>query len=103
MWYVIWTHKARADLREIRNYIAIDNPEAASRLADGIVGAAESLGDFPHKGRMIRRGLRHIHAVHPYIIRYRVKGDLIEITRVYHGARNVRSPRLDYSAQPAIA
>jgi toxin ParE1/3/4 len=103
MRYVTWTRKARADLREIRSFIAIDNPEAANRLAERIVDAAESLVGFPHKGRTVRRGLRQIQAVHPYVIRYRVKRAEIEITRVYHGARNVRSPRPNYSAEPAIA
>jgi len=99
MRHVIWSRAARRDVAAIHAYVARDSPEAASRLLRRFETVAEGLTDFPFKGRSIRRGLRQILAAFPYVIRYRVTHDLIEITRVYHGARNVRSPRLPYAAE----
>ena len=94
MRHVTWSDRAGADLREIRAYVARDNAIAAQRLAERISAAADGLIALPHKGRVVRPGLRQIVAVYPYLIRYRIRGNAIEITRVYHGARNVRSPIL---------
>lgn len=104
MRHLIWARKAQADLAEIRAYIASDNPEAADRIADQIRLAAELLLDFPRKGRPAKRGFRLIIARYPYLIRYRVRGDEIEIARVYHGARRVRAKRGKWRGfEPAIA
>lgn len=103
MRYVIWAPEAQKDLREIRGYIAADNPEAARRHVRGIRDVAMSLVDFPFKGRAIGEGLRQLTAVYPYIIRYRVHDDRIEIARVYHGARRVRAKRWAWIGPPPQA
>jgi endoglucanase len=103
MRYVIWAPDARRELTEIWRYVALHDLGAADRLVDRIDAVAASLVDFPRKGRVIRRRLRQIGAAHPYVLRYRVNGNVIEILHVYHGARNVRSPRLAYAAEPALA
>ena len=43
-----WKEAARADLKEIANYIANDNPEAAQALIDEIETKAVMLPDHPH-------------------------------------------------------
>jgi plasmid stabilization system protein ParE len=103
MRYVAWTNKARRDLRGIHAYVAADSAQAAQQLANRIVAAAESLIDFPYKGRSIRRGMRQLSTVYPYIVRYTVDGDRIEIARVYHGAQRVRSKRLGWVSAPPEA
>jgi len=42
-----WSRRARGDLRDIAAYIAQDNPDAADRMTDRIVAAAETLSTFP--------------------------------------------------------
>ena len=42
---------ARDDLREIFNYIAQDNPEAAARVRDRLEKKCRTLADYPYMGR----------------------------------------------------
>lgn len=51
MGQVRWSQEALRWLREIRDYIAQDNPEAARRTAAGIVERVEILGTFPEIGQ----------------------------------------------------
>jgi plasmid stabilization system protein ParE len=46
-----WTDLALDDLSEIQQFITRDNPFAARTLAARIVEAAESLAEFPNRGR----------------------------------------------------
>ena len=47
---VVWTDEALAWLREIRDYIAEQNPQAAVRVAKGLYDKVESLRQFPDRG-----------------------------------------------------
>ncbi len=80
---------ARARLREIRDYVARDKPEAAERLAMQIVAVVEALRSHPHLGRAgAEPGIRElVIASTPYIILYRVQGDLVIISTIWHGAQ----------------
>jgi toxin ParE1/3/4 len=84
-----WLEDALADLTEIYRYIATDNPSAAARVVTRIQAAVRLLAGLPHRGRPGRwPGTRElIIPGTPYIVPYRVKGDLVEILRVFHGAR----------------
>lgn len=82
---IILTRLALADLRGIRDYIAQFNPAAAKELATGLVAAADSVANFPERGRPIARGRRELLAVWPYVIRYRIARDTVVILRVRHG------------------
>ena len=86
---VRWLDDALADVTEIYRYIAADNPRAAGRVVERIQAAVRLLADLPHRGRPGRwPGTRElIIPGTPYIVPYRVKGDLVEILRVFHGAR----------------
>lgn len=46
---VVFTEAAEYDLLEIEYYISVDlcNPQAAQRISDGILAAAETLGEYP--------------------------------------------------------
>ena len=100
---VIWIPRASEELLEISAYLDQFDSAVAERLIAEIRRKTDSLADFPRKGRLIRPGVRQLTGAHPYLIRYRIKGGVIEITRVYHGARNVRSPRPGYVAESAAA
>lgn len=86
---VRWLEDALADVAGIYRYIAADDPKAAGRIVERIRAAVRLLADLPHRGRPGRwPGTRElIIPGTPYIVPYRVKGDLIEILRVFHGAR----------------
>ncbi len=84
-----WHRKARQDLRKLRAYIAEDNPKAAADVAARILQAVEHLPANPAIGRPGRvMDTRELVVVNtPYLIPYRVMGDVIVILRVLHGAR----------------
>jgi len=84
---IVWTDEASDNLEDIRRYILQFNPAAARHLAGRIVRAAESLAQFPYRGRAIGGGMRQLALIYPYLIRYRVEGETVFITGVRHGAR----------------
>lgn len=49
---VIWTEPAVQDLDSIAEYIALDNPAAASELVQEVFDKIERLGTFPQSGRV---------------------------------------------------
>jgi toxin ParE1/3/4 len=49
---VIWTEPALQELDVIAEYIALDNPAAASQLVQEIFDKTERLEDFPQSGRV---------------------------------------------------
>lgn len=86
---IVWSEPARQDLREIFEYIASENPNAARRLLGEIKEQAHILIDNPQIGRAGRvEGTRElVLAGTNYILPYRVKGKQIQILSVFHGAR----------------
>ncbi len=84
---VIWSDRALGELEQIRLYIRQFSPLAAQRVAVKLIGAGQSLELFPERGRITRRGLRDLISVHPYLIRYKLQGDVVEIVTIRHGAR----------------
>ncbi|WP_448191761.1 type II toxin-antitoxin system RelE/ParE family toxin [Azospirillum sp. sgz301742] len=85
---VVFTPAAVADLIAIRTYIGHFNPAAARRIALRLRAAAESLAEFPERGRCRADGARELVAVHPYVIVYDVASVQVTILRVWHGAQN---------------
>jgi toxin ParE1/3/4 len=86
---VKWLQAARANLIAVSEYITQDNPDAAARTVAAIVKAVETLEHFPSLGRPGRiSGTRELVVSQtPYIIPYRVRGEVLEVLRVFHGAR----------------
>lgn len=84
-----WLDDALADITEIYDYIAADDPMAAARVVERIQEAVRLLARVPHRGRPGRwPGTRElVIARTSYIVPYRVRGDAIEILRVFHTAR----------------
>jgi plasmid stabilization system protein ParE len=89
---LIWSARAKREIRAIREYVAADNPDAADRLIANIFARAEAVRHNPGIGsRFIdRKGQegRQI-VVGKYRVIYRVISDLnlVEIVTVWHGAR----------------
>ena len=86
---VKWVRLALNDLDEAGEFIAQDNPEAASRVLKRIWDAVQMLADHPHAGRAGRvPGTRElVIAGTPFIIPYRVAENTIQILRLLHGKR----------------
>ncbi|WP_127347366.1 type II toxin-antitoxin system RelE/ParE family toxin [Pseudidiomarina mangrovi] len=49
---VVWTESALQELDAIAEYIALDNPAAASDLVKEVFGKTERLENFPKSGRI---------------------------------------------------
>ena len=89
---------ARADLHDIWEYIAVKNfnPSAASRLWQDIEDACEMLGQKPSLGHA-RRDLTRDPTVLFYCVReyylviYKKGTEPLQIARILHGARDVKS------------
>lgn len=92
--------RARQDILELVAYVAADSPKAAAKLYDAYERIlATTLAATPDIGRPYRSAaarLRGVCAVsigrfRNYLIFYRRQGDEVEVLRVLHGARDIRS------------
>lgn len=50
---LIWTARARADLKAIHDYIAKDSPQNAKNVVREMLRKAEGLAELPHLGRVV--------------------------------------------------
>jgi len=95
LYKIVWTDEAIAQLDGIGAYIAIDDPLAAAALADRLIALADSLAQFPNRGRPAGTSSRELSNVWPYILRYRVEGSTVVILRIRHGARGSDEPGVE--------
>lgn len=84
---IVWTEEAVAHLEAIVAYISAFNPAAAGLLGERLIAVADSLAEFPERGRDAGNGLREMTTVRPYVLRYRVEPERVVILRVRHSAR----------------
>jgi toxin ParE1/3/4 len=86
--------RARRDLLEAANWIAKNNPTAATGLRVAVVDAARRIGDHPQIGKLqpdLADGPIYFLPLtaFPYVLVYRLDHDPPLILRVLHGARNL--------------
>lgn len=90
---ISWAPRALEDLKDLVDYIRRDRPIVAREFGLKIIQKAESLSSMPERGRLIPNfrdpTLREV-IVPPYRIAYRInrQNALVEIARVWHGARS---------------
>jgi toxin ParE1/3/4 len=87
---IAWSKQALDDLAALHDFIAQDNPSAAQRTAARVVDTVEQLlPEHPHIGRAGRvPGTRELAiAGTPYVVPYRIRQGVLQMLRVYHGAR----------------
>jgi addiction module RelE/StbE family toxin len=85
---LVWTRTASSDRKDIREYIAQNNPAAALALDELISEKASRLVDHPGLGRPGRvKGTRELVAHQNYILIYDTVDDLVRILRVLHAAK----------------
>lgn len=88
---IVWTEEAGRWLRDIHDYIAVDNPVAASKVMAGIIERAQVLRHFPeigHRYRVEPEGEIRILLYGHYRIVYLRRpspSQLIDILGVFHG------------------
>jgi toxin ParE1/3/4 len=87
---LVWTPAALDDLASLRAYVAEQDPATAQRLVLRIIQTVETLlPRSPELGRPGRvAGTRELVITKtPFIVPYRLRGQTIQILRVYHGVR----------------
>lgn len=88
---VRWLRKALGNLDEEATYIAVDDPAAARLVVARVLEAVAMLSQQPGIGRPGRvPGTREL--VVPktrYVVPYLVRGDTVEILRVFHTSRRL--------------
>lgn len=84
-----WTPSALDDLDAAAEFIAQDNPRAATATAGQVLQSVEYLARYPNLGRVGRvRGTRElVVSGTPFVCVYRVRLDIVQVLRVLHHAR----------------
>jgi plasmid stabilization system protein ParE len=92
-----FTPQALGDLVDIWNFIAQDNPTAADKVGEAILGACDFLAGSPFAGR-VRKELTPLPVrfwvVQPYsnyLIVYDPEKKPLQIVRILHSARDLPS------------
>jgi len=93
---VRFTPSARAQFLSALTFIRRDKPSAAIRFRDGTENVLQRLENFPESGRVVPEfpdlPYREV-IISPYRFFYRIKGDVIWIVAVWHGAELPKEPR----------
>lgn len=84
---VEWLDAALGDVEAITDYIARDNLTAAARGERRIREGVARLAELPGMGRPGRIGQTRELILRPYIVPYRVRGQVVEILAVIDGRR----------------
>lgn len=87
-----WSTEAQQWLKEIFDYIAQDNPQAAHKVVTEIYQKAQILESFPEIGYNYRKepeGDIRILLYGHYRIAYLIQGEIIDILGVFHGALDI--------------
>lgn len=97
---VVWTEPALQQLDAIAEYIALDNPVAASNLVEHVFAKTDRLADFPQSGRVppeLPNAIYREVLVPPCRIFYRENGDLVLLLYVMREERQLRAFMLETS------
>jgi len=86
---VIWTPRAAIDLDGMIDYIAMDSPDSAIRVASKIYNQVMDLSSMPSIGRIgALPGTRELlFNPWPYIAVYRITSGTVRVLRIRHAAQ----------------
>ena len=92
---MLWSARARNDLKAIGDYIARDNQTAAHQWVERLIAAVDRAGEMPLSGRRVheipeRKEIREV-VLRNYRIVYRVGNKAIEVLTVFEGHRLFRT------------
>ena len=95
---LIWTEPALLDLEEIAEYIALDDPLAASRYLQKVFDSVERLEAHPQSGKRVPElsgtPYREV-VIPPCRVIYRVEDDKIYVLYVMRSERLLRAFLID--------
>ena len=82
--------RATRDMRDIFEFIEQDNPEAAKDVARRLIASLQLVAQNPSMGRPSKTKNSREWSIPglPYMVPYRVRGNAIEVLRIYHTSRN---------------
>jgi plasmid stabilization system protein ParE len=63
------------------------SPLAAQSMATRLLTAIETLEQHPQRGRRVSHDLYELVTVRPYVIRYRIRPNTVEVVRIRHAAQ----------------
>ena len=88
---VEWLRQALRNLEDEATYVATDDPAAARLVVQRVLEAVAQLVDQPGLGRPGRvPGTRELIVLRTrYLVPYRVRGESIQILRVFHTSRRL--------------
>ena len=92
---VLFTPSARTQFLSALSYIRKDKPSAAVNFRNRSEKLLRRLEDFPESGRIVPEfpelPYREV-IISPYRFIYRIKGDIVWIVAVWHGAQLPKEP-----------
>ncbi len=94
---LLWTDEAIFNLREIEEFIAKNNSEAAIRFVEKLISLAETLVKYPKKGRVVPElSIEQIREIiyKKYRIVYLLKESSIEILTVFESHKLLREDEI---------
>ena len=85
---LIWTEESERWLKDIYEYIARDNPDAAASVVNGVYERAQTLIQFPESGYRYEGSAQDVRILlyGHYRIAYTIEKSEIIILGVFHGA-----------------
>ncbi|MFH1718438.1 MAG: type II toxin-antitoxin system RelE/ParE family toxin [Planctomycetota bacterium] len=92
--HIVWSQTAVEGLKEIVQYIALDDLGAAAKLADRIIQCIETASKLPFSNRAVpekaEESIREA-ILKPYRLIYQADADrsVIHVLRIWHAARGV--------------
>jgi plasmid stabilization system protein ParE len=78
---------ARRDIEYLRAWLAARAPNAARHAVRMILATAETLAEFPERGRLIRNNQRELtvrFSSTGYVLRYVIQAERVTLSRVFH-------------------
>lgn len=86
-----WLRQALRNLEDEAAFISTEDPAVARLVVERILAAVARLADDPAMGRPGRvPGTRELVVARTrYLVPYRVRGDAVEILRVFHTSRRL--------------
>jgi plasmid stabilization system protein ParE len=92
---ITWTNEAQKWLKDIHDYIALDNPTAASGVVEGIYKKAQVLKQYPDAGykyeHQLGEDIRILLYGHYRITYLKNTDGNIDILGVFHGALEIEN------------
>jgi len=85
---------AEQDLVDLVSYLAAENSRASAEVLDHIEARLEALqshpfvGRVPHNAKLTALGYRVL-VIDNYLVFYKVKGNVVLVYRILHGARDL--------------